>query len=176
MLEKGQIVGPGVPAFTLSGTSEGYVVRANLVDREALTLEMHTRATVIIDAQLPIELSAEVTRIATVASPGTGTFEVELTLNPNPSAKLLAGLTAKVLIERKEQPPASLPLTALVDGEGDRAFIYSVERNRAKRIPVHVTFLAGDRVGLAVPLEGIFSIVGTGAADLTDGALVRVVP
>jgi hypothetical protein len=41
---------------------------------------------------------------------------------------------------------------------------------------VTLAFFAGDRAALARGLERTESVVVTGAAQVTDGALVRVVP
>jgi hypothetical protein len=127
-----------------------------------------------LDAQPNVALPAHVSLLATNASPGTGTFEVELLLDGAGAARLPSGLTAKLEIARSEPTPANVPLAALVDGDGDAAAVYVVQGDRAKRLAVRVSFLAQDRAALASDLLPFDRVVDLGASQLTDGALVRV--
>ena len=54
--------------------------------------------------------------------------------------------------------------------------MFAVEGARARRVPVRIAFLQGEQAVLAEPLPGVERIVTEGAAKLTDGAAVRVVP
>ena len=174
MVEKGQIVGPGAPLLVLS-TADTKVVRIQLTDRDVLDLKLNDVAKVALDARPEEPLAARVTRIATLASPGVGTYEVELSVDDARAKSLPGGLTAKVSFERVEQPHASIPLTALVGGQGDRSSVYVLSGDRVKLAPVRIAFISGDQVALAEGLDGAESVVASGAEELSDGAQVRVV-
>jgi membrane fusion protein, multidrug efflux system len=170
MVEVGEVVAPTRPVLHLTSAG-GSVVHVNLVDRDALALKHGDSAQVTLDARPGEPLSARVTRIASSATPGAGTFEVELTL---PSARALpSGLTAKVAFERAE-PALSVPLTALVDGDGERAALFVVAGERAKRVPVRVLGIEGERALLGAGIDERSKVVATGAAELREGARVRV--
>ena len=47
---------------------------------------------------------------------------------------------------------------------------------RARRVPVRIAFLQGDRAVLSGGLEGVDEIVLEGASKLVDGAPVRLAP
>lgn len=173
-VEVGEIAAPGRPMFHLRGVSRGVIARAQLIDRDALELRIDDPARVTLDARPDVVFGARVSRIASTASPATGTIEVELLLDAGGGRDLPSGLTAKIEIARSERPLASVPLSALVDGDGSSAAVYVVEGDRAKRVPVRVSFLAADRAALASGLERIESVVELGASQLEDGSLVRV--
>jgi RND family efflux transporter MFP subunit len=174
LVEVGEMAAPGRPMFHLRGASRGVVVRAQLVDRDALQLKLGDHARVTLDARPDLALGAHVVQIASTASPGTGTLEVELQLEAADALRLPSGLTAKLEIERNELPLASVPLAALVDGDGAAAAVYVIEGERAKRVPVRVSFFAEDRAALSSELEHVESVVELGATRLEDGSLVRV--
>jgi len=177
MCEVGEIAAPGRPMFHLNGRARGAVVRVALTDRDALALHLGDRARIRLDAKPEPALLASVSQIASVAQQTTGTVDVELTIDdPGAVAALPSGLTAKVEISRVEQPPASVPVSALVDGDGDDAAVFVVEKERARRMPVQVRFWSGDRVALAADLTDRAMVVSRGAGRLSDGARVRVVP
>jgi RND family efflux transporter MFP subunit len=173
-VEVGQIVGPGAPLFLLSSAGPK-VVRVHLTDRDVLDLQVGDAARVLLDARPGAPLAAKVARLATLATPGTGTYEVELAVDDAKAEALPAGLTAKVTLERLEHPKATIPLTALVGGEGDRASVFVLQGDRVMRAPVRIAFLAGERVALAEGLDGVDRVVSAGTSELTDGMQVRVV-
>jgi hypothetical protein len=94
---------------------------------------------------------------------------------PAQAAGLLSGLTAKVEIARTVEAAGSVPLAAVVDGDGEAGAVFTVERGVARRVPVRIAFLLEDRAVLAAGLDGVGRVVADGAARLADGALVRVV-
>ncbi|HKU40589.1 MAG TPA: efflux RND transporter periplasmic adaptor subunit [Polyangiales bacterium] len=174
LVEVGEIAAPGRPSFHLRGVSRGVIVRVALVDRDALALQRGDAARVTLDARPDRSFAARVSQIATSASPGTGTLEVELQLEAAEAGDLPSGLTAKVELSRAEQAFASVPLSALVDADGASAAVYVVHGDRAKRVPVQVSFLDGDRAALAGELQSIERVVELGASRLEDGSRVRV--
>jgi RND family efflux transporter MFP subunit len=175
MIEPGEVVAPGRAAFHFSGRSKGAIVRIGLTDRDVLRVRDGDIARVVLDARPDLELAAKVTQIATVASPGAGTFDVEVRLDSMPEG-LLSGLTAKIEIRHDETVAAVVPIGALVDGRGNDASVFIIDGDRAKKVSVKVAFLRDDRAALASGLEHATSVVGAGAAQLDDGMRVRVTP
>lgn len=173
MLEVGEVVQATRPVmhFRASGPAEVHVA---LVDREALAVTPGDPAKVSLDARPGDALRARVTRVASSATAGTGTFEVELALDDPRAATLPSGLTAKVSFSRSE-PALSVPLTALVDGDGQEAALFVVEQGRAQRRKVRVAFLEGERAALQEGPPAGALVVSAGASELRDGASVRVV-
>jgi RND family efflux transporter MFP subunit len=172
LAEPGEVVAPGRPIVHLSGRGRGQVVRANLADRDALDLAPGMPATVVLDARPDQRLAGRVAEVARAAGRGTGTYQVEIALDePGP---LLSGLTAKVEIARTVQAAGSVPLGALVDGDGGRGAVFTVVGGLARRVPVRIAFLQEDRVVLAAGLEGVARVVTDGSPRLRDGARVAV--
>jgi RND family efflux transporter MFP subunit len=177
LAEKGEVVGPGRPVLHVSGRGRGLVVRANLVDRDILGLSPGDAATVTVDALPGVEIPGRVTELARSASRGTGTFLVEIALDAARSPReLLAGLTAKVAIERTVEAGATVPLVAVQDGDGARGAVFVLEGERARRVPVRIAFLKGAMAVLESDLTGADHVVTEGATRLADGARVHLVP
>lgn len=174
-LELGGVVGAGQPVLRLAVRGLGPVVRVAVSDRDVLGLALGGAATVTLDAAGATPLPATVTKIASAATPGSGTFAVEVRAAALP-AGTPTGLSAKVEIARLERPASLVPVTSLVDGDGDRAAVYVAVDGKAKRVPVGVAFLSGDRAALREPLDGFSSVVARGAPLLVDARAVRILP
>ena len=71
-------------------------------------------------------------------------------------------------------PPPKL--ASVVAGDGASGAVFAVENGRARRVPVSIAFLDGDRAVLAGGVEHLERVVTDGASRLSDGARVRVAP
>lgn len=175
LAEPGEVVAPGRPIVHLSGRGRGFVVRVALADRDLLGLQPGTGAEVTLDAAAERPLAGRVGEIARTAGRGTGTFQVEIALDPAPDVPLLSGLTAKVEIARSVPAAGAVPLGAVVDGDGDRGAVFAVDGGVAHRVPIRIAFLQGDRAVLAAGVLGMERVVSEGAPRLADGTRVKVV-
>jgi multidrug efflux pump subunit AcrA (membrane-fusion protein) len=118
-----------------------------------------------------------VTEIAAAAEPATGTYAVEIGL---PAAgDLAAGLVGTVELQPGGGAAAStVPIEAILEADGNEAAVFAVTPDgaRVERRRVDVAFLSADRVVVARGLEGVEHVVTDGAAYLTDGDAVTVMP
>lgn len=176
LAEVGEVVAAGAPVYRLGGLSRGAVVQLALTDRDALDLTVGQSAQVTLDARPDRVYSAKVSQRATVASPSTGTFDVEVKLDA-PDPDLLSGMTAKVTLSRPLPAGVHVPLVALVDADGSRGSVYVPDAaSKVRRVPVRVLGLVADRV-LVDELPGdVVQVVAEGAARLRDGETVVVTP
>lgn len=175
-ISAGEVVAPGRTVFHLSTTGGGPVARVSLIDRDALAVKLGDRAEVTLDARPETTLAAHVTQIASSATPGVGSFAVELTVDDPGVRTLPSGLTIKARIAHEEKGAVRVPIAALVEGRGRDASVYVVDEQRARRVPVRLRTIAADHALLAADDARLTSVVVSGASMLYDGAAVRVVP
>lgn len=177
--EPGELVAPGVPVLTLGSNARGAVVRVGLADRDVVRVRRGDSAVVRFDALPNHELAGRVTEISAAAEPGTGTYAVEIALPARAAAGLASGLVGSVEIRPAGGPPATLvPIESLLEADGSAATVYalSADGSRAERRRVTISFIMGDRVAVTHGLEGVTAVITDGAAYLSDGAGVRIVP
>jgi hypothetical protein len=67
-----------------------------------------------------------------------------------------------------------VPIGAIVEGNGNRASVFVLDKDRVVRRDVEVAFIADDTVALANGLEAGTNIVTDGALYLEDGEHVVV--
>jgi RND family efflux transporter MFP subunit len=180
-VEAGELVQPGQPVVVLGSTSSGWVVRAGVSDRDVVRLETGAAAEVTFDAFPGRVFAGKVTRIGAAADRITGTFEVEIEVQPN-GARFARGLVAKVTLPLAALPDVAdsatvVPVSALVEADGNRATVYVLDRtqNLARRKEVALGPLLGEQVVITAGLVSGEVVITDGAAWLTDGRAVRVV-
>lgn len=170
-----ETVQPGQPILHFKSAGEGWVLRVGLADRDVVRVALGDVAHVRAAAWPDHALAGRVAQIAAAASPATGTFDVEIAVEPG-DVRLLSGMHARVEIEpAAREPVAWVPIDAFLEGDGDRGVVYSLDGDVARRIPVRLAFLRGAEAALREGLD-VDAVVTDGAAWLRDGARVRTLP
>ena len=70
----------------------------------------------------------------------------------------------------------TVPIDAILEADGDRASVFVVSGERARRRAVRLATIRGDRVAVREGLDDARHVVVSGASYLDDGAAVRVLP
>lgn len=172
--EAGELVSPGAPVIVL-GAGGGSVLRVGLPDRDAVRVRPGDAATVRFDAFPGTLFAGRVAEVAPAATPGTGTYQVQVAVDATGRA-LSSGLIGRVEIAPAARERLRLvPIEALLEADDDSATVYTLtpDGRRARRLPVRVAFLRGDRAAVSGGLDGVREVVTGGAAFLQDGAPVR---
>jgi RND family efflux transporter MFP subunit len=174
-----ELVQGGQPVLVIGATSEGWVVRTALADRDAVRVNLGDEATVAFDAFPGRRFVGRVTRIGSSADPYTGTFEVEIEVVPD-GARFARGLVAKVELALGDGNASQtvVPVSALVEANGPAAIVYVLDASAgvARRRSVTVGPITGEQVVVIAGLDPGEQVVTDGAAWLTDGRPVRVLP
>jgi multidrug efflux system membrane fusion protein len=177
LVEEREQVAPGAPVLELGSRDGGYVVKLALADREVVQLKLGDPAEVRMDAYPGRVLVAQVSEISRAAEPRSGLFPVEVRLE-SPELALASGLVAKVALSPSSSRAGSLtyvPIAAVVEGDRDRASVFVLANDRAKRRPVRVAFFAAEQVALAEGLAPGETIVTDGALYLQDDERIAIV-
>ncbi len=177
LVEEREQVAPGAPVLVLGSREGGYVVKLALADREVVQLKLGDPAEVRMDAYPGRVLPAQVTEISRAAEERSGLFPVEVRLEPSPLT-LASGLVAKVALSPSSSREGSLTyvsIAAVVEGDRDRASVFVLANDRAKRRNVRVAFIANDQVALSEGLAPGETIVTDGALYLQDEERISVV-
>ena len=179
LAEPDELVQAGQPVLVLGGTSDGWVVRTALADRDAVRVQPGSVARVSFDAFPGREFAGRVTRVGSSADPYTGTFDVEIAVAPG-GARFARGLVARVSLDVRDagEPTTGtvVPVSAIVEASGTNAtvFVLDTRERVARRRQVQVGPIVGDRVVVVAGVADGEQVITDGAAWLTDGESVQV--
>jgi RND family efflux transporter MFP subunit len=177
LVEEREQVAPGAPVLVLGTRDGGYVVKLALADREIVQLKLGDPAEVRMDAYPGRVLPGKVSEISRAADERSGLFPVEVRIESAQLA-LASGLVAKVALSPSSSREGTLtyvPIAAVVEGDRDRASVFVLANDRAKRRAVRVAFIAAEQVAIAEGLAPGETIVTDGALYLQDDERVTVV-
>ncbi|CAG5007339.1 Multidrug resistance protein MexA [Dyadobacter sp. CECT 9275] len=175
LINEGELTGPGNPGIIItSNRKNDWVVRIGVSDKDWARLKMGDKATVNLDAYPNEPFTGKVSNFAQAADPVSKLYEIEISIDPA-GKRLASGLYAKVgITPSKSSNYWIIPVEALLEGNGKQGFVYVNVENRAKRIPVTIGYLDGDKVLISEGLDGISEVITAGSAFLTENSKVEV--
>ncbi len=176
LAEANEIIAPGNPVFLFSSTKNDWVLRCNLPDRDIVKLSLHDTAEVHFDAFPDRRFRAILTEIGEWADPYTGTYEIELRIDPGTDL-LLSGFIAKAMIyPSKGKSVIVIPAGALVNGKGRTGFVYVVKDGKPLMKKVRFTRISNDSlsveqgliIGEELITEGNYYIDGSSKIEIKN--------
>ncbi|MFN4080104.1 MAG: efflux RND transporter periplasmic adaptor subunit [Saprospiraceae bacterium] len=178
LVNEGEIVGPGVPAFVVyeSGAAH-WAVKLMLSDKDWAALRLGTPAEIRIDAFQDRPITGTVSELAPAADPVSGLYAVELRFDPR-DLRLAPGLFATATLRpASSEALVEAPIEALVEGDGREAFVFApgADGLTARKIPVSVAQIRGSSVLLRPLPDSVRRVVTLGSPYLKDGKKIKIV-
>jgi RND family efflux transporter MFP subunit len=171
-----EVVQAGQTVLVLGGAKRGWVVRIGLADRDVVRTQLGDTARIEFDAWPGQSFSGRVSNIASAADAGTGTFTVELQLEPG-TARFAQGLVAKVaLMPQGTAAVKVIPVQALVEANDREAgvFVLDPTRHLVHHLTIQIGRMIGGQIEVLGGLGADAEVVTDGAAFLENGETVRV--
>jgi RND family efflux transporter MFP subunit len=171
-----ELIPAGQVVVIIGARNRGYVVRAALSDREVVQLKLGDPAEILMDAYPGRALEGTITEIANASDDKSGMFPVEVRFGSTP-VPLASGLVAKLRVYPASSREAALtyvPISAVVEGDHDRASVFVVNGDRVKRRDVRVAFIESTGVALTSGLQAGERVVTDGALYLEDQEQIEV--
>ena len=175
--EERELVPAGQAVLILGTHDRGYVVRAALSDREVVQLKLGDPAEIRMDAYPDRVITGSLTEIAGAADSRSGMFPVEVRFDSVP-VPLASGLVAKLNLHSsasRQRQLTYVPIGAVVEGNGDRASVFVVDGDRAKRRSIRVAFIAPEAVALDDGVKPGERVVTDGSLYLQDDERIEIV-
>ena len=174
-----EVVAAGQPVLVVGSLADGWQVRAAVADRDVVRLAIGDRAQVTFDAFPGQTFAAHVLRLAAASDLATGTYDVELAVQPA-DAPFVQGLVAKVELAPSAARALELtvPVEALLEADGAHATVFvldGTDATHAARRRIEIGELAGDRAAVREGLTLGERVITEGASWITDGESVIVV-
>jgi RND family efflux transporter MFP subunit len=177
LLQERELVPAGQAVLTLGAHDRGYVIRAALADREVVQLALGDAAQIRLDAYPDRVIGGTLTEIANAADERSGLFPVEVRVDA-PPVRLASGLVAKLELmpaAARTRRLTTVPIGAVVEASGNRASVFVLDGERARRREVRVAFIDATTVALSSGLAPGEPVVTDGSLYLTDGEHVEIV-
>jgi multidrug efflux system membrane fusion protein len=175
LVNEGEFINAGTTVYFINAANENnWIIRAGLPDIDWVRTKPGDRAIVTIDAYPDHSFDAEVTLVGEGADPLNGLYTIEIKIKPA-GKKLASGLFGKVQVFPGEKRLLkSIPVEALVEGNGKNAFVFVATGNKVRKLPVRIAFINEDNVFIAEGLDTVETVISAGSAFLTEYSSVTI--
>ena len=173
-MSEGELASPGATVFVVGGSSAGdWVLRCGVSDRVWARLTRGDAAQVVLDAYPGQSFGGTLTRLSQGAE-ASGLYQVDLRLQPG-KRPFASGLFGRARIEVAASGPGlTVPIDALVRGQGDQAHVFVAVGSRAEERQVHVVSWNQTSAVVSGNLGVGLRVVVDGAAWLAPGTPLRM--
>ncbi len=176
--QAGEVVAAGQVVARIADLSSPLVLRLPLASRDAARVRVGDAAQVTVQDLGNQTLPARVTRVGEAADTRTGAVMVEIELS-SPPAALRSGQVAHASLSVRAAPSqatafARIPAEAVLEANGQRAFVLRFDRGKARRTAVTFGGFNGDDALVSGLPDGA-QVITAGAGFVADGEAVRVI-
>ena len=174
---EGEVVGPGSPILAINETSHNnnYLLKIGLTDKEWASVKIGQKASVTLDGYPDQNFDAVVFRKSQSADAALGSFQVELKLDMK-NSKPAVGMFGKAEIHADTaQDLITIPYDALIEADGNKAFVFLVENNKVRRQPVTIYKFENKIVYIKDGLEKTDQIVISNSAYLNEESKIKII-
>lgn len=172
MHNAGEMVEAGHPLFRLVETNDHLIAKVTVPARFVNSLTIGDSVKLRFD-EAGSETTGTISELGSVALPGTGHYELEISFAADPL--LREGMAVRAFIPGQEQSTIALPTSALVTGDEDRGRIFLAVDSLAQLITVDFIGFEDDSVLIRATLPEGSKVVTEGAGFLRDGARIQIV-
>jgi membrane fusion protein (multidrug efflux system) len=171
-VDAGEFVGRGAPVIDLVDIDK-IKVHVSMPETDVRYIRAGQRALVTIDAFPGRHFEGTIDFVAYKADPVTKTFQTRIIME-NSDHLIRPGMIARATLLRRLLPDAlAVPLSALVDKEGERV-VYVVKDGIAHARTVSIGVISRDRVQIEEGIAAGDRVIVVGQTEVEEGMRVRI--
>lgn len=176
--EQGELITPFAPAFIMGSGESAYIVNLGLSDKDLVKVKLGDKAQINLDAYPETIFGGKITQIAQAVNPATGTFEVEVQIEPQ-GKKLVSGFVAKAEImaqSTQNSSNLSVPIEAIVEADKNKAFVYvpTEDYKTVRKVPIIIGKIIGNDVEIISGIVSGTAVVMRGTNFLGEGTKIKI--
>jgi len=170
-LDEGALVATSnATLYTLMDLDSVKVI-VNVLEKDVPQISKGKTAKIVVDAFPGKEYEGVITRLSQAIDLSTRTMAIEVGV-PNKEHNLKPGMYATVTLTISEHQNAVTVPTEAVLNDNNGTFVYALQNNAAKRIPVQLGIERNSRTEILAGLSGDERVIVVGQQLVRDGGLV----
>jgi membrane fusion protein, multidrug efflux system len=172
MVKVGQAAAPGIPMATVVNFSK-LKVKVDAPETYAGKIRQGN-SVVVLFPDLKKEVSSKISYIGAAVNPANRTFKVEIPIRANEAGLLPNMATTVRVINYSNSNAIAVPINLIQKDLSNTDFILVESAGRAKKMPVKVGQMYGEKAEILSGLKTGDRIITVGFQDLNEGDAVKI--
>jgi membrane fusion protein, multidrug efflux system len=172
LVKVGQAAAPGIPMATVVNFSK-LKVKVDAPETYAGKIRQGN-AVVVLFPDLKKEVSSKISYIGAAVNPANRTFKVEIPIRANEAGLLPNMATTVRVINYSNGSAIAVPINLIQKDLSNTDFILVESAGRAKKMPVKIGQMYGEKAEILSGLKTGDKIITVGFQDLNEGDAVKV--
>jgi membrane fusion protein, multidrug efflux system len=172
MVKVGQAAAPGIPMATVVNFSK-LKVKVDAPETYAGKIRQGN-SVVVLFPDLKKEVSSKISYIGAAVNPANRTFKVEIPIRANEAGLLPNMATTVRVINYSNSNAIAVPINLIQKDLSNTDFILVESAGRAKKMPVKVGQMYGEKAEILSGLKTGDKIITVGFQDLNEGDAVKI--
>jgi RND family efflux transporter MFP subunit len=176
LVKENELVSSGYPVLLFGSSGRFWKVKTALSDKDMVKINPGDSASVYVDAYPGKKFSAIVDQIGGMSNPYTGTYEIEMTLQPT-DFRMASGFIAGVdLFPSVKKSYSMIPVESIVEADGHQGYVYILTGTlTVQKVKINIETIVGSMAAVNDLPEGTAEVVSEGSAYLKNGMKVEVI-
>ncbi len=177
MANDGEVIGGGMPVLRTSGDGSNWKLVVGVSDKVWAAISIGDSAVITADALSGVEMTSRVVRKSKAAERMTGSYAVELKVDPELQQSLASGMfgKAEIFLESKQETWL-VPYGALLDANAGKGYVFVLNSDSTvQKVEVVIDAISAESVRVSKGLEGFDRLVVSGGPYLNEGSKVEII-
>ncbi|HLP17824.1 MAG TPA: efflux RND transporter periplasmic adaptor subunit [Bacteroidota bacterium] len=179
MATEGQMAGPGMPIVQTNGTGRGHwIIKAGVCDEDWAAIRVGDSAAVCLGAYGDLEMTGSVSGKSTAVDPASGTFTVDIQVNPHSHIPFASGMFGRVTIATRSHARGwNIPHEAVMEGSGKTGYVFVPSENgtRVRKLLITIASMNDNSVCVSEGLDNVPSVIVIGTPYLKENSLISII-
>ncbi|MFT7381566.1 MAG: multidrug efflux system membrane fusion protein [Roseivirga sp.] len=171
LVKDNEITGSGNPIIIFGAEDQGKVLIGSVADVDVVKLNLGDKASLHFDAWPETIFKGEVTEIAGMASPNTGTYEIKIQVDDSNSQLKPGFIGSATITSSIVNNWLEIPIESLLQANKKTGIVYTVENDLAVKQEVHVAKILNKKLLLSNGLSAGSQIIIEGFEQLKGDSI-----
>ncbi len=172
MVKVGQAAAPGIPMATVVNFSK-LKVKVDAPETYAGKIRMGN-AVIVTFPDLKKDVTSKISYIGAAVNPANRTFKVEIPIRSNEAGLLPNMATTVKVVNYSNGSAIAVPINLIQKDLSNTDFLFVESAGRAKKTPVKVGQMYGEKAEILSGLKAGDKIITVGFQDLNEGDAVKI--
>jgi len=175
LMEENEITAPGYPVLLFGSTESLWVVKANVTDKDVVSIHRDDSAYLFFDAFPGTRFPGKISEIAGMADPYTGTYEIEICLADRTVKKMAPGFIAKAeIIPDNMKKLIAVPVDAVFNSSETTGYVYEILDTVAVMHKISFEHISDDYIYIRDGLSPGTYVITEGTNYIDENSVVKM--